>query len=216
MEREQRPSRSSAGGIVLAMRNSVTLLVLAAVLGMGCTSCGFFVPQTLTSIQVSPQNATVTPGGTTQLTATGVNSDGTNANLRNVAWSSSSTQIATVSSTGVVTGVSSGSATITATSTGISGTTTVTVGSGGGGTLTLAPANQTVSLAVGSVQFHATFNGQDVTASSTFTSSNTAVAQFTSTTGLATLVGQGTTTVTASFVSGGSTVTGTTQLTVGP
>lgn len=198
-------------------RNGVLLLALAVGLGMGCGSCGFFVPQTLTSIQISPQNPSVTVGATTQLTAAGVNSDGTRANLTNVTWSSSATSVATVSPTGVVTGVSTGTATITATAQGLAGTTTVTVGSGGGtGTLTITPANQTASLAQGSVQFSATLNGQDVTASSTFSSSNTAVAQFGVTPGLATLKGQGTTTITASVVSGGSTVTGSTNLTVGP
>lgn len=217
MEREQRPSRSAGRGIVVTMRNSAFLLLAGIVLGVGCASCGFFVPETLTSVTVNPATASVNVGATTQLSATGVNSDGTPANLRNVTWTSSATGVATVSSTGVVTGVSTGTATITATAQNLSGTSTVTVGSGGGaGTLTVAPANQTVSSSVGSVQFSASFNGQDVTASSTFTSSNTAVAQFVSTAGLATLTGQGTTTISASFVSGGTTVTGTTQLTVGP
>lgn len=198
-------------------RNCVLLLLLALLLGMGCASCAFFVPETLTSIAVNPATTTVNVGATTQLSATGVNSDGTQANLSNVSWTSSANNVATVSSTGVVTGVSAGTATITATSQGISGTSTVTVGSGGTtGTLTITPANQTVSSTLGSVQFSATLNGQDVTASSTFSSSNPAVALFISTPGLATLTGQGTTTITASVISGGTTVTGSTNLAVGP
>lgn len=193
---------------------------LVVLLVVGWTACnGFFVDETLTSITVNPQNASVTTGGTSQLTATGVNNDGTPANLSNVTWTSSNTQIATVSTTGLVTGVSTGTATITATVGSVSGTTTVTVSATNTGTLTISPANQTVSSTQGAIQFSATFNGQDVTASSVWTSSNTAVAQFSigTATGLATFAGQGTTTITASFTpNGGSKVTGTTQLTVGP
>jgi len=200
------------------MRKRVNaLLVVCAILVLtGLSGCAFFVDQTLSSIQVSPQSPSVALGGTTQLTAKGVNNDGSSATLSNVNWSSSNTQVATVSASGLVTGVSAGSSTITASSGTVSGSTTVTVGSNAG-SLTITPANQTVSSFNGVQQFTATFNGQDVTADSTWSSSNALVAQFLGApVGLATFAGQGTTTITATFISNSGTVTGSTSLTVGP
>ena len=83
---------------------------------------------TLTSIAVTPTNTTVTVGSTQQFTATGTYSDGTTStNTSSVTWRSSSTQIATINSSGLATGVASGSTTITATSGTVSGNTTLTV-----------------------------------------------------------------------------------------
>ncbi|MEP6465186.1 MAG: Ig-like domain-containing protein [Parafilimonas sp.] len=64
----------------------------------------------VTSVAVSPTTATVNVGATTQLTATVAPSNATN---KNVSWTSNNTSIATVSSSGLVTAVASGSATIT-------------------------------------------------------------------------------------------------------
>ena len=82
----------------------------------------------LTSIAVTPANPTVRVGSTQQFTATGTYSDGsTNVITSSVTWNSSSTQIATINSSGLATGVASGSTTITATSGTASGNTTLTV-----------------------------------------------------------------------------------------
>ncbi len=195
----------------------VVQLILAGVMLAGLTSCsGFFVDQTLTSIQVTPQSGSVAIGGTVQMAATGINNDGTTAALPTVNWTSSNPQVATVAANGVVTGVSAGTATITATSGTVTGTAMMTAGGSVTAGLTIAPANQTVSVTTRALQFTATSNGQDVTASSTWSSSNTAVAQFNAGSSTATLVGQGTTTITATFTSGGTTSTGTTTLNVGP
>lgn len=59
------------------------------------------------TVTISPETASVERGETVQLSAT-ASDDGT------IAWSSSDTSIATVSSTGLVTGVAEGTATITA------------------------------------------------------------------------------------------------------
>ncbi len=74
------------------------------------TNTGVSVP--VTGVTVSPTSASVTVGSIQQLTATV--SPG-NASNKNVTWSSSNTSVATVSSTGVVTGVGAGTATITVT-----------------------------------------------------------------------------------------------------
>jgi uncharacterized protein YjdB len=79
------------------------------------------------SVTVQPTTASVSIGKTTALTATA--RDGLNIPLggRTFTWTSSNAAVATVSATGVVTGVALGSVTITATSEGKSGTATITV-----------------------------------------------------------------------------------------
>ena len=65
-----------------------------------------------TSVSVSPSTASVEAGSTVQLTETILPS---NATDKSVTWSSSNTSVATVNSSGLVTGVSAGNATITVT-----------------------------------------------------------------------------------------------------
>lgn len=65
-----------------------------------------------TSVSVSPSTASIEAGETVQLTETVLPS---NATDKSVTWSSNNTSVATVSSSGLVTGVSAGSATITVT-----------------------------------------------------------------------------------------------------
>ena len=70
------------------------------------------VPVPVTGVSVLPASTTINTGSSTQLVATIVPS---NADNKNVTWSSSNSAIATVSTTGKVTGVAEGLATITAT-----------------------------------------------------------------------------------------------------
>lgn len=65
-----------------------------------------------TSVSVSPTTASVDMGSTVQLTETVLPSNATN---KSVTWSSSNTSVATVNSSGLVTGISAGNATITVT-----------------------------------------------------------------------------------------------------
>ena len=78
------------------------------------------------SISVAPTSASVQVGATVQLTATPRDDQG-NPVARPVTWSSNTPAVATVSASGVVTGVAEGSATITATSDGQSATSAITV-----------------------------------------------------------------------------------------
>ena len=79
------------------------------------------------SVTVSPAPATVAPGGSLQLTAVAKSASGTTLPGRAFTWSTSDPAVATVSASGLVTGVALGSATITATSEQRSGTADVTV-----------------------------------------------------------------------------------------
>jgi uncharacterized protein YjdB len=84
-------------------------------------------PVPVSSVEVSPAAATVQPGATAQLTAVARDAAGNVLPGRAITWSSGSDAIATVSETGLVTGVTAGATTITATSEGVSGTAAVTV-----------------------------------------------------------------------------------------
>ena len=79
------------------------------------------------SVQVSPATAGIRVGQTLQLSATTKDSAGGTLTGRTVTWASSNANVASVNTSGLVTGKAAGSATITATSEGKSATATVTV-----------------------------------------------------------------------------------------
>ena len=85
-------------------------------------------PASLMSIAVAPANPSIAAGTTQPFTATGTFSDGTTRSITSsVAWSSSDTTIALISSAGIASGQVAGSTTITATSGSIGGSTSLTV-----------------------------------------------------------------------------------------
>src|SRR5437867_843488 len=79
------------------------------------------------SVSVTPAAASVTVGQSVQLAATLKDSSGNVLTGRTVAWATNAAGVATVSASGLVTGVAVGAATVTATSEGQSGTATITV-----------------------------------------------------------------------------------------
>jgi hypothetical protein len=81
----------------------------------------------IASVTVSPATATVSVGGTQQLTATPKDATGTPLTGRVVTWASTNVAVATLDGGGVVRGVSAGTAIITATSEGKSGSAALTV-----------------------------------------------------------------------------------------
>src|SRR5207249_3673999 len=137
----------------------------------------------VSSVTVSPASATVQVGLTVQLTATPKDASGKSLSGRAVTWSSSNTAVASVDGNGLVTGGTSGSATITATSEGQSGTSSITVSGVAVSSVTVTPAS--ANLPVGqTVQLTATpkdANGNPLTGRMvTWSSSNNSVASVTS------------------------------------
>jgi hypothetical protein len=78
------------------------------------------------AVSVSPSSANVDVGSTLQLTATPRDAAGNPLNTA-ITWTSSSSAVAAVNGSGLVTGIVAGNATITATSGGKSGTATISV-----------------------------------------------------------------------------------------
>ena len=186
----------------------LTKAALVCALAIALSSCrGFFVDPTLQSITVSPSSPSVVKGQTVQLSASGVNNDGSNARLHDIAWSTSSASIATVNTNGLVSAITAGTATITATSASVNGTATVTVTNSAVTSISITPTTAQVSVSglsgATTQQFtaSATFGDgthQDVTNSATWSSSNTTAATINSN-GLARAVSAGTTFITASL-----------------
>src|SRR2546425_5269386 len=96
------------------------------------------------AVTVTPSSGTVAIGQTVQLTATPRDASGNPLTGRAISWSSSDNTIATVSSSGLVTGVVAGAVTITATSEGQSGTASITVSGVPVASVTVNPASASV------------------------------------------------------------------------
>jgi hypothetical protein len=118
-----------------------TLFLFAVV--VGCN--GFFVDPVLTSVAVGP-TATINQGATVQESAIGTYNDGSTKTLGSgVQWSSSASTIASVTTAGLVTGASPGSATITAAYQTTSGTSAITVSLGNVTAIKITPQSGTVA-----------------------------------------------------------------------
>src|SRR5882724_10548370 len=148
----------------------------------------------LQSIDVTPSAASAAAGSATQLTATGMFSDGSHADITYlVTWTSSNTAVATVGTAGMVTGVAVGSTTVSAAVQGVTGNTTYNVTAAVLASIEVTPpilsiaSGRTVLMtATGVYSDHSTQNLSQVT----WTSSNSAVASVSSS-GVATAVGVG-------------------------
>lgn len=204
-----------------ALRYRLQLIFLALPVALfSITGCGSStttsIPQkSLTSISITPSDPTILVNATEQFTATGSYSDGSTANLTSlVAWASSKQSVATVSESGLGTGVAAGSTTITATMSGIAGSTILTVTAAAVTLTSIVVTPSTASITTGTTQqFTATAtysNGTtgNVTATATWASTNTTAATVSSA-GLAMGGSVGGTTITATMsgISGSATLT---------
>lgn len=159
------------------------------------------------SIDITPAAVSLAAGTTIQLAATGTYSDGSTQDITaDASWSTSNSARATVSTGGLVTGVSVGAANITAAIGAVSGSVAVTVTSAELSSIEVTPGS--VSIANGfDQQFTATgvyTNGTtaDITDSVVWSSSNGAVAGISNTAGtkgLASSFSMGTADITASL-----------------
>ncbi len=116
----------SAAGVVTGVGDGVTSIT-GTVNGKS-GSAAVIVRTPVASVLVTPSTASTVIGGTpAQLTAAPRDPAGNALTGRTVQWSSGSPSVASVSSTGLVTGVGPGTALISATSEGTSGTANITV-----------------------------------------------------------------------------------------
>jgi uncharacterized protein YjdB len=217
-------ARCSVRGLLLLCLGSFGSTVI------GCAANG------LDSVQVTPASQALAVGQTAQFTATGTFGNAKSLSTQNitssVTWTSSVPAVATISAAGIATGVGAGTTTITASTSSFNGhvsssaTLTVTGSSGGssGGSITslsIIPSSQAVAsptqtsqfIAIGTTSSGATVNLSNQVA---WNSSSPQIATIGATTGLATGVGKGSTTITAIYTNtaGGTVVTGTATFTV--
>ncbi|HKP28863.1 MAG TPA: Ig-like domain-containing protein, partial [Gemmatimonadales bacterium] len=198
------------------MRTRARLRLLAALVAAACSSdpTGGGELLVVAQIDVQPPGATIIAGATQQLSATPRTSSGITVPNRTVSWSSGDQGIATVSNSGLVTGVAVGSAIITARVDDITRDVTITVTPKPVASVSVEPPQATIQVGA-SQQLLAT--PRDVQGQAlqdrpvTFASDNPGVASV-SVTGLVSGVAPGTTTVRAT--SEGR--TGTSAITVSP
>lgn len=189
----------NASGLVTAVANGTATITATTADGSHKASCTVSVTTPTSGVTLSPTTTTIIKGKTQQLTATVAPAT---ASDKSLTWTSSNTSVATVNSSGLVTGVGTGSATITATTT--SGahkaTCDITVRVPVSG-ISVSPT--TTSLIKGRTQqLAATVSPADATNKNyTWSSTNTAVASV-SATGLVTAVGGGSATISATTADG--------------
>ncbi|HUX35251.1 MAG TPA: Ig-like domain-containing protein [Gemmatimonadaceae bacterium] len=131
----------TSGGVVTGLAAGTTTIVATAGTKQGQATLTVTLAP-VAQVTVSPAAASVAVGATQQLTAVTLDAGGHALTGRAIAWTTSDATRATVSNTGLVTGVAAGTATITATSEGHAGAMAVTVTSGSS-----APAPTIASIA---------------------------------------------------------------------
>jgi len=166
----------------------------------------------VTGVSVSPTMVTVGLGTTQQLNATIAPANATN---QNVTWTSSNTAVATVNTSGLVTAVSAGTATITVKTVDGNKTATSAITVAAIPVSSVAVSPTSTSLYAGNTQqLSATISPANATNKNvTWSSSNNAIATVNSS-GLVTAVSAGTATITATTQDGNKTASAT--ITVNP
>ncbi len=103
-------------------------LTLSAACGSDATGSSNIIPAgQVARVAITPATSTLDVGATAQLTAVAYDASGAVVQGKAIAWSSSASTVASITSTGLLTGVTPGTATITATADGRRGTADVTV-----------------------------------------------------------------------------------------
>jgi uncharacterized protein YjdB len=206
----------SASGLVTAVAAGTAAILATSEgqSGSGTLTVNAPAPVPVASISVSPSAPSIQVGATVQLSAVTRDAGGNVLTGRAISWSSSNTSVATVSSSGLVSALAAGLATITATSGTANGTSALTV--------TLVPvASISVSPSAPSIQVGAIVQLSAVTRDAsgnvltgravTWSSSNNTIATV-SASGLVSALAAGPATVTATS----GTANGTSVVTVSP
>src|SRR5439155_26499730 len=142
----------------LALLRNVLLVGLGVAAACDLQQLVGLLQSLVVSVTVSPAAPSVLVGAALQLTATPQDVNGNAITGRTLTWTSSAPAVATVSSTGLVTGMAAGAATITATCEGMSGKADATVAAPAPlpvATVTVSPAAPSV-LVGGTAQLTAT------------------------------------------------------------
>jgi hypothetical protein len=214
-----------AYGLIVKMLFSISFIMLVLSCGGGGgggAGAGTGPGVTLESITVTPSSPTIAKGASKQFTATGHYSDSTSNDITSqLTWTSSSSDIATMSATtpGLVISQNAGTATIKASAGNLSGTTTLTVVTPVLVAIAVTPANTLVGKGI-TKQLTATGTytpalTQDITSQVTWTTSDPGIVSMSSITpGLASGLANGSVTITVDDPS--SAVSGTTSLSVIP
>jgi uncharacterized protein YjdB len=212
------PTYSSTGGSITASGRYTAGATPGAFRVIASRPSGLFDTASVTiaqvpvaSVAVTPAAANVPVGGDSQLTATTKDASGNVLSGRTVTWTSDAPAVATVSATGVVSGLAAGSATITATSEGQSGSAAITVVMVPVASVQVAPATANLRVGTTALFIATTRDGAGSVLSGrtiTWSSSAPSVASV-SVDGLVSALASGSTTITATSEgqSGSSSVT---------
>jgi uncharacterized protein YjdB len=194
----------SASGVVTGVAvGSATITATVAGISANVTiTVNAPAPVPVTTISLSPTSVSVVAGSTAQIAATPRDAQGNALVGRTITWASNNTAVASVSATGLITGVAAGSATITVTSGSINANIFVTVTTPAPAAIaTISLSSTSVSVTAGSTSL-ITATARDGQGNAltgrvlTWASNNSAVATV-SPTGLITGLTTGTATITA-------------------
>ena len=196
----------SASGLVTAIGSgSATITGMSG--GKSATAV-ITVSQASATLAITPSTATLNAiGQTAQLTATVRDANNNPIPGATVTWQSSTPAVASVSTSGLVTAIGSGSATITVMSGGKSATAVITV-SQASATMAITPSTTTLNAIGQTAQLTATVrdaNNNPITGATVTWQSNTPAVAEVSASGLVTAIGIGSATITV--MSGGKSAT---------
>lgn len=193
----------ASGGLATTKAAGGPVTISAAQNGVTGTASLQVTAPTLVSIAVTPAADSIPVGTFLQFTATGTYTDGSTQNLTSsVTWSSSAATVASIAAGGLATGATTGSTTITATSGSVTGNTSLTVATNSLVSLQISDGDVTIADGT-SHQYTAIgiFNDgsrNNLTTSVTWGTGQSSIATI-STTGRASAVNTGSTSITASM-----------------
>ncbi|HEX6964194.1 MAG TPA: Ig-like domain-containing protein [Gemmatimonadaceae bacterium] len=134
------PSASTVAGIAPGLA-----MIIASAEGRADSAKIAVTPPLVARIVVAPPSDTLVIGGTAQLVATRLDEQGNPLSGDSITWESNHPNVATISETGLVSGVALGTATMTASSEGVKGSSAITVIPVPVAKVVVAPADTTMT-----------------------------------------------------------------------